>query len=391
MAVAVLQAPRTGAARVDALRLGALVLVRLSISEAGIAETELARDLQPLVSPVVEAGEWRLLLGRLVASHIKDQLVARRNNRLHATPTGRRQAQNFLGVTPVGLGDWPVVRDGVLIARALGTPGLPARRLKALGKVEGLRSAVVVAAHGLKPRSAASASRLRNDLALLALDRAFGNRLQRDLGAKSGLSAKAARLLAGQLSVRPRDFGSDSRLVAGLAAEALDATSATLPALRLALLRRFVAGDVEWPIAVSKPQPRTQVAPAPAKPAVAPPASTPAVVQRLRPASVPAEQGRPGPDAFARAVKDLARPLAVGGWSGSRKVYISQVWGAVRDRHADWGLSEIEFKAMLTEAHRTGLLVLGTSDLRDKRDLDDIQASATVFKNTVWHFVRVEE
>jgi hypothetical protein len=375
MAVALADAPRAGAARLDALRLGALVLVRLSVGETGAGEAELARDLQPLVSPVIEAGEWRLLLGRLVAAHIKDQLVVRRSNRLHATTSGRRQAQNFLGAGLAGLDDWPAVRDGVLIARALGMPNLPDRRLKALGKIEGLRSAIVVAAHGLKPRSAASASRLRNDLALLALDRAFGNRLQRELGAKSGLSAKAARLLAGQLSMRPRDFGSDSRLVAGLAAEAVGVTSSTLPALRLALLRRFVTGDLEWPIA----KPRAQEAPA----------ATPTVVQRLRP--VPAQTGRPGPEAFARAVKDLARPLAVGGWSGSRKVYISQVWAAVREKHAGWGLSEIEFKAMLTEAHRTGLLVLGTSDLREKRDLDDIQASATVFKNTVWHFVRIDD
>jgi hypothetical protein len=383
MAVAVLDAPRATPARVDALRVGTLVLVRLSIGEGGVGEAELARDLQPLVSPVVEAGEWRLLLGRLVAAHIKDQLVVRRNSRLHATTAGRRQARQFLGADLTGTDDWADVRDGALIARALGTPGLPARRLKALGKIEGLRSAIVIAAHGLKPRAAASASRMRNDLALLALDRAFGNRLQRDLGSKSGLSAKAARLLAGQLSVRPRDFGSDSRLVAGLAAEALGVTGSTLPALRLALLRKFVAGDLEWPIAVPKAQE------APAKPAASPPASTPAVVQQLRPAPQPT--GKPSPEAFARAVKDLARPLAVGGWSGSRKVYISQVWAAVQEQHASWGLSEIEFKAMLTEAHRTGLLVLGTSDLRDKRDLDEIQASATVFKNTVWHFVRIEE
>ncbi len=387
MAVAVLDAPRATPARVDALRVGTLVLVRISIGEAGVGEAELARDLQPLVSPVVEAGEWRLLLGRLVAAHIKDQLVVRRNNRLHATTAGRRQARQFLGADVTGTDDWADVRDGALMARALGTPGLPARRLKALGKIEGLRRAIVIAAHGLKPRAAASASRMRNDLALLALDRAFGNRLQRDLGSKSGLSAKAARLLAGQLSVRPRDFGSDSRLVAGLAAEVLGVTSSTLPALRLALLRKFVAGDIEWPITVPKAQE------APAKPAAPPPASTPAVVQQLRPAPAPAPAptGKPSPEAFARAVKDLARPLAVGGWSGSRKVYISQVWAAVQEQHAGWGLSEIEFKAMLTEAHRTGLLVLGTSDLRDKRDLDEIQASATVFKNTVWHFVRIEE
>jgi hypothetical protein len=383
MAVAVLDAPRAAPARVDALRVGALVLLRLSVSESGVGEAELARDLQPLVSPAVEAGEWRLLLGRLVAAHVKDQLAVRRSNRLHATAGGRRQAQHFLGSAPASGDDWPKVRDGALIARALGTPGLPVRRLKALGKIDGLRSAIVIAAHGLKPRAAASASRLRNDLALLALDRAFGNRLQRDLGAKSGLSAKAARLLAGQLSVRPRDFGSDSRLVAGLAAEVIGVTSSTLPALRLALLRRFVAGDLEWPIVV----PRTQEAPA--KPATPPVASAPTVVQRLRPAPSPA--GRPDPEAFAHAVKRMARPLATGGWSGSRKVYISQVWAAVQKQHASWGLSEIEFKAMLTEAHRTGLLVLGTSDLRDKRDLEEIQASATVFKNTVWHFVRIDD
>jgi hypothetical protein len=387
MAVAVLDAPRAAPARVDAHRLGALVLVRTSASEAGVGEAELARDLQPLVSPVVEAGEWRLLLGRLVAAHIKDQLVLRRSSRLLATASGRRQAEHFLGASLAGAQDWPAVRDGALVARALGMPGLPARRLRALRKIDGLRGAIVVAAHGLKPRAAASASRLRNDLALRALDRAFGNRLQRELGSKSGLSAKAARLLAGQLSARPRDFGSDSRLVAGLAAEAVGATSSTLPALRLALLRRFVAGDLAWPMAPPSAQD------APAKSASAQPPGPPALIKGLRPAPgaghVPA--GRPDPEAFARTVKELARPLAVGGWSGSRKVFIAQVWAAVRDRHPGWGLSEIEFKAMLTEAHRTGLLVLGTSDLRDKRDLDDLQASATVFKNTVWHFVRVDD
>jgi hypothetical protein len=398
MAVAVRDAPRGAAARVDAQRLGALILVRLSVGESGASEAELARDLQPLVSPVVEASEWRLLLGRLLGAHAKDQLIARRGSRLQATASGRRQAAHFLGASLAGLGDWAMVRDGALVARALGTPRLPARRLKALSKIDGLRSAIVIAAHGLKPRSAASASRLRNDLALLALDRAFGNRLQRELGAKSGLSAKAARLLAGQLSIRPRDFGSDSRLVAGLAAEAVGATSATLPALRTALLRRFVTGELEWPITASKEQGHVQgqalgkvqaSAEASLAPASAPAERTPAVVQRLRPALMPT--GRPDPETFARAVRELARPLAAKGWSGSRKVYISQVWGAVSERLAGWGLSEIEFKAMLTEAHRTGLLVLGTSDLRDKRDLDDIQASATVFKNTVWHFVRIDD
>lgn len=389
MAVAAMDAPRTEPARIDATRVGALVLVRLSIGEAGASEAELTRDLQPLVASVVEAAEWRLLVIRLVATHARDQLVERRGVRLYATANGRRQAERFIGASlddESGAGDWPTVRDGLLVAKALGTPGLPPRRLKAIGKAEGLGCAIVASAHGLKLRSTPSAAKLRNALALLALDRAFGNRLQRDLGSKSGLSAKAGRLLAGQLSERPRDFGTDGRLVAGLAAEAVGATGGSLVVLRTALLRGFVTGAIDWPLSpsvtVKPPAPsrrsaRAAVVPAPATelPTIAPPGALDA---------------RPTPAAFADAIRALARPLAVG-WSGSRKVFISQLWGALKERHAGWGLSEIEFKAMLTEAHRTGLLALGTSDLRDKRYLDDIQASATVFKNTVWHYVRVDD
>lgn len=388
MAVAALDAPRTEPARIDATRVGALVLIRMSIGDGAISEAELTRDLQPLVAPVIEAAEWRLLVGRLVATHVRDQLVVRQASRLQVMPAGRRQAEQFIGAdlsdeTLTGGGDWPSVRDGLLVAKALGTPGLSTRRLKGLGKADGLGCAIVAAAHGLKLKSAPSASRLRNALALLALDRAFGNRLQRDLGTKSGLSAKAGRLLAGQLSARPRDFGTDSRLVAGLAAEAVGATGGSVAALKMALLRGFVTGAFDWPL---KPHGVADMGRAPTIPARVAPVRrpTPTVVAK------PALAERPGPDGFARALHELARPLAIG-WSGSRKVFISQLWTAVQEHHPGWGLSEIEFKAMLTEAHRTGLLALGTSDLRDKRYLDDIQASATVFKNTVWHFVRVDE
>lgn len=382
--MAAMDAPRTEPARIEATRVGALVLVRLCIGDGGVGEAELTRDLQPMVAPVVDAAEWRLLVGRLVAAHTRDQLVAKRGARFHATEAGRRQADHFIGTNLsdaglAGTNDWPSVRDGLLVAKALGMASAGPRRLKGLAKADGLGCAIVAAAHGLKLRSTPSASRLRNALALLALDRAFGNRLQRDLGTKSGLSAKAGRLLAGQLSNRPRDFGTDSRLVAGLAAEAVGATGGSVAALRTALLHGFVTGALDWPLTPGAAPAR---APAPAKAAPV-----------RRPVSVvpqPAVDERPGPDAFARALRELARPLAIG-WSGSRKVFISQLWGAVQEHQPGWGLSEIEFKAMLTEAHRTGLLALGTSDLRDKRYLDDIQASATVFKNTVWHFVRVDE
>jgi hypothetical protein len=46
---------------------------------------------------------------------------------------------------------------------------------------------------------------------------------------------------------------------------------------------------------------------------------------------------------------------------------------------------------MLAEAHRLGALVLANADLKDKKSIPDLESSAVPYKNTVWHFVRVEE
>ena len=46
---------------------------------------------------------------------------------------------------------------------------------------------------------------------------------------------------------------------------------------------------------------------------------------------------------------------------------------------------------MLTEAHRTGLLTLVTADLKNPRTLKELQESAISYKNTIWHFIRVED
>jgi hypothetical protein len=65
-------------------------------------------------------------------------------------------------------------------------------------------------------------------------------------------------------------------------------------------------------------------------------------------------------------------------------------WRNVQERYPEWGLTEIEFKAMLTEAHRTGHIVLANADLKNKDNARDIQDSAISFKNTVWHFIRID-
>jgi hypothetical protein len=99
---------------------------------------------------------------------------------------------------------------------------------------------------------------------------------------------------------------------------------------------------------------------------------------------------RPGLAQFSAGVLTAARSHAEG-WPGSRKAFISQVWEAIRTSHPEWGLSEIEFKDMLAGAHRAGQLVLASADLKNKRDIKEFEDSAILYKNTVWHFVRVED
>ena len=70
---------------------------------------------------------------------------------------------------------------------------------------------------------------------------------------------------------------------------------------------------------------------------------------------------------------------------------MSHVWNELREQRPEWALTEIEFKCMLTEAHRTGLLTLANADLKNKRNLKELQESAISYKNTIWHFIRVND
>ncbi len=108
------------------------------------------------------------------------------------------------------------------------------------------------------------------------------------------------------------------------------------------------------------------------------------------PATRPPAATRPDLVGFAKIVQAMARERSEG-WPGNRKAYISDVWLAVKAERAEWGLTEIEFKSMLAEAHRTGHVVLANADLKDRRSLPRVQQSALAFKNTVLHFVRVAD
>ena len=219
-------------------------------------------------------------------------------------------------------------------------------------------------------------------LAVVALERAFGNKIKSGLDAGRGLSVKASRLLAGQLARRPRDFGTDTRLIAALAAEVVGSGQGDPASLRQAILRKYVSDRLGGGISELPASPVRAVETATVKPAVQ------AVAKNIA-SPRPAAASRPDLEGFTRVVLGHADAHA-DGWPGNRKALIARVWRATAEAQPEWGLSEIEFKSMLAEAHRTGHVVLGSADIKNKETLKDVQDSAIAYKNTVWHFIRVE-
>lgn len=385
----------------EAQRLAGVVLLRISTEPA--PEQAVGRDILPLLGPKTAPEIWRIELGRLVAAMIAGGLVERHGDNLRSTPLGNLAAAEFLGARKGLPPNWVAARDVALPAKALGLEAGPQSRLKLLAKSDGLKALIVIHHWNLKIKGSPTPSRLRSALAVKALERAFGNQIRSGLGDKSALPAKAGRLLAGQLSSSTRDYGTDARLVSALAAEAIGAQRADHPSLQLALLRRFIgrtdAAGHEPRRKRSKSRKGSIVVPAHSQPAAVSPALPtepgPVVERPSQPVSRPqvAEPVpvfvRPDPAGFAHAVHRAA-DAAAEGWAGNRRAFICKVWELVRTKHPEWALSEIEFKCMLAEAHRTGLVVLANADLKDKSALKELQASAVVYKNTVWHYVRTE-
>ena len=394
---AVPQRSPTGADGADRLR--QLVLVRMACALRGATKAEIATDLAPIATSLPVA-QWRAKVDRELEALGAHGLVTAKSSRMEVSDAGKAQVARFLGVKGDFPRVWSELRDIRLVAVALGMQREPAKRLKALATVDGLRGAIVESAYNLKvKRGVATPARLREALAAMALKRAFGDKGTAGLAGKLGLSAKASRTLAAQLAREPRDFGTDTRLIAALAAEYLDTAASDIGGLRAAVLRRYF--DAASPKAAPAKrkaskrvlgkgvQPNARPVSAPAVVAVEPAPASPAPVPISVPAPASLPLGRPDLPGFASEVRRHAASQARG-WSGDRKAYISHVWRNIREKRPDWGLSEIEFKCMLAEAHRAGQLALANADLKDKDNIKDVQDSAVSYRNAVFHFIRVD-
>ena len=139
--------------------------------------------------------------------------------RLRLTEQGEAAVAGYFGEKEAHARTWNDQRDIWLVAKALGVDASKPALRSALSRPDGLSALVVQQAFGLAVRQALSPSKLRAALALVALERAFGDNVKEGLAKGSALSAKAGRVLAGQLLQKPRELPTDTRLVAALCAD----------------------------------------------------------------------------------------------------------------------------------------------------------------------------
>ena len=367
-------APHAGAAPAV---LDELVLARIACS-GGASRAQIVRDLGTLMGGKLSSPQWKATADTALARLLMNGQVRDARGRLRLTEQGEAVVAGYFGEKEAHARTWIDQRDIWLVAKALGVDASKPALRSALSRPDGLSALVVQHAFGLAVRQALSPSKLRAALALVALERAFGDNVTDGLGKGSALSAKAGRVLAGQLLQKPRELPTDTRLIAALCADQAGVQRFDADALRLIVLRKLASVDA--PVGQ---QPATK----PTLRAVRESATPPPKI--LTPQAEETPQ-RPGLALFSAGVLSAARARAEG-WPGARKAFISRVWDAIRTSHPEWGLSEFDFKDMLTGAHRAGQLVLAGADLKNKQNIKELEDSAILYKNTVWHYVRVED
>lgn len=367
-------------AKLDRDRLRDMVLLRLAAAGKAVARDAIAKEFAPLAAHLVPADEWTALIERDLAALADAGLAIVKTVGVETTEAGLKRAAIVLGGRGAFPKSWPEARDVRLVAKALGLESEAPAKLKKLAKPDGLRAAILIKTFDLKIRGAASPVRLRTALAKVALARAFGQDEGGVEDGKTGLSAKDGRSLASRLGREPAKYRTDARLIAGLVADIVGAAKVDMSALQTAIFRRYLTkGDAPPP---AQPKRKLKIV---AKATVPATTSAPQVSR----SSLPQQQARPSLDLFVSDVLRMAA-MSAEGFAGNRKTFISRLWRSIMTERAHWGLSEVEFKCMLTEAHRLGQLVLANADLRDDRNLEDVQKSAVSYRNAVFHYVRVD-
>jgi hypothetical protein len=343
---------------IDGTAIAEAVLLRLSDERCPLpGPLRLMRDLQPLVAHKLSPYMWRKTLDDTMLALAAKDHVAMHHQHFHATSKGHRWRDDRFGWRVPAGANWPELRDVHLLAHALSL-GRDHRARAQLTSGEGMRRLVLERRLDVTLRGAEGVAGIRDVLARHALRKGTvsGNlAISGHLLTAPERRAQAATLIKGR--AKP---DTDYRLVARIAAEQVGSADTSPQALRMQLLRTYMTG--ERPLGEVRRRGPVTRAPQP-----------------------PFELGE-----FLTEVRNFARECAQG-WSGNRRALISRVFPRLVDAHPEWGLDVGRFKTLLAEAHKAGRLHLVHADLRDKKILDDLAASAIAYHNMIMHFIRVED
>ena len=151
--------------------------------KSSAARVEATADLAPLFTHKISPADWRRLAEKEIGRLVANGLAAETKGNLKATDLGAAAAARYLGMKEIGSASWSELRDIALIAKGLGVERETPARLRQLARIDGLRTMIVQTAFGLSVKKNAPPTKLRAQLAVLALERAFGNRIKAGIDA----------------------------------------------------------------------------------------------------------------------------------------------------------------------------------------------------------------
>ncbi len=372
----------------DQSALERLVLLRIyGAGLSGVARSELVRDVKACSCVKLCLNDWRHVIGQVVDTMVDHGLmVGAGRARVMASSAGAVFVADLVGGGQARTGGWPYLRDVILVGEALAlSPSEAQKSAKALLTRDGLCIALLGKIYGLGLKPGDQVDEVRDVLAKHALCEAFGGDLGSEIGNAGRLPARMGRAIAARLAANPRVHRSDASLLAHLAGDILEVTRHDSNSLRQALTTRLLFPPAETAVGTGQGIPGTHNASAHFENSALHDATN---LNSVSQQAFPTTQPKPDLQGFVQTVCGFAKEKAEG-WAGNRRAYISDVWRAVTEAYPHWDLDQSSFKGMLMQAHQAGMLSLVNADLRNHKNIGDVEESAVQYKNMEWHFIRV--
>jgi hypothetical protein len=349
-----------------------IVLARLLTAKDGSdTASKIAKDLAPLAAHRWRGTAWTETLERALNDLEADGALERGGRgRVGLTPAGRQRARAFLGLAESHKAlRWTAVRDGQLVARALGMQGSPTEAARRISKGDGLRAELLAQRFGVALDGTPTLAQVQAAIGWKLLERGADPQLVARVPRKTSFDKTVVlgALVSSRLGLSSARDGRTAFSIA--TAQAAGSPKDDVRKLREALLQRLL--DPAPPVPQASPTPE-QLMPS---------------LDERRALSVP-PPARPVLDltSFAEMALEAARRSDTGRF-GEDRVLISHAWRQFQRDHPHGGLDEAGFKQRLLEANRERFLSLVCADMAPLLDQTDVAASEIRYLSATFHFV----